>query len=333
MKKNLSDIKVFVSSVIPQIGIDMLKQEGFVVSTWDDLTPIPRDILIERTKQCDALLATLTGKLDASFMNECKHLDVISNFGVGYDNIDIAEATKVGIAVGNTPGVLTDATADIAFGLMLAASRKMFFMHKKIEKGEWKHFTPTQNLGVELKNKTLGVFGLGRIGIEMAKRCKGAYNMDVIYHNRKHNIEAEKLLDAKYVSFDELLAQSDVISVHSALTEETKGIFNKAAFEKMKPTSIFINTSRGGAHNEEDLIEALSKNKIWGAGLDVTNPEPMQKDNPLLQMENVAVLPHIGSATIEARNGMSRLAAENIIGFYKNGRVPNLVNHDVIKKA
>jgi len=333
MSKNISNIKVFVSSVIPQIGIDMLNQQGFAVSTWDNLTPIPRDILIEKTKECNALLATLTGKLDADFMNECKHLDVISNFGVGYDNIDITEASKLGIAVGNTPGVLTDATADIAFGLMLAVSRKMFFMHKKIKKGEWKHFTPTQNLGVELKNKTLGVFGLGRIGIEMAKRCKGAYNMNVIYHNRKQNTEAEKLLDAKYVSFDELLAQSDVLSVHSALTEDTKGIFNKAAFEKMKPTSIFINTSRGGAHNEEDLTEALTTNKIWGAGLDVTNPEPMQKDNPLLQMENVAVLPHIGSATIEARNGMSRLAAENIIGFYKNGLVPNLVNPEAMKKS
>jgi len=332
MNKSSTDIKVFVSSVIPQIGIDLLKQEGFTVTTWDNLTPIPRDILIEKTKECNALLATLTGKLDAHFMNECKHLDVISNFGVGYDNINVTEATRLGISVGNTPGVLTDATADIAFGLMIAASRKMFFMHKKILKGEWKYFTPTQNLGIELKNKTLGIFGLGRIGIEMAKRCKGAYDMKVIYHNRKQNAEAEKLLDAKYVSIDELLAQSDVLSVHSALSEEVKGIFNKDAFSKMKPTSIFINTSRGGVHNEGDLIEALNTKKIWGAGLDVTNPEPMNADNPLLQMDTVAILPHIGSATVEARDGMSRLAAENIIGFYKDGKVPNLVNPQVVSK-
>jgi glyoxylate reductase len=136
----------------------------------------------------------------------------------------------------------------------------------------------------------------------------------------------------KYVSFDELLAQSDVLSVHSAFSEEVKGIFNKDAFSKMKPTSIFINTSRGGVHNEEDLIEALNEKKIWGAGLDVTNPEPMNADNPLLQMDTVAILPHIGSATVEARDGMSRLAAENIIGFYKDGKVPNLVNPDVMKK-
>lgn len=332
MNKNTSDIKVFISNVIPQIGIDLLKQAGFQVTTWDDEKPIPRDVLIEKAKEANALLATLTGKLDAIFMNECKHLDVISNFGVGYDNIDIAEATKLGISVGNTPGVLTDATADTAFGLMMAASRKMFFMHKKILAGEWKYFTPTANLGIELKNKTLGIFGLGRIGIEMAKRCKGAYDMNVIYHNRKQNAEAEKLLDAKYVSFDELLAQSDVLSVHSAFSEGVKGIFNKDAFSKMKPTSIFINTSRGGVHNEGDLIEALNTKKIWGAGLDVTNPEPMHADNPLLNMDTVAILPHIGSATVEARNGMSRLAAENIIGFYKDGRVPNLVNPDVKKK-
>ena len=328
----MNDIKVFVSSVLPQIGIDMLRKENFNVITWNDDSPIPRDVLIKNAKQCNALLCTLTAKIDAEFLDECSHLEIISQFGVGYDNINITEATKHGIPVGNTPGVLTDATADIAFGLMIAASRKMFFMHKKIEKDEWKHFTPVSNLGIELKHKTLGIFGLGRIGTEMAKRCKGAYEMNIIYYNRTRNLEAEKLLNAKYLSFNELLAQSDVLSVHSVLNEETKGIFNKAAFDRMKSTSIFINTSRGSVHNEEDLIAALNEGKIWGAGLDVTNPEPMKPDNPLLNMPSVAVLPHIGSATVEARNGMSRLAAENIIEFYKNGRIPNFVNPEMIKQ-
>jgi glyoxylate reductase len=310
----------------------MLQKEGFDVRRWNDPSPIPRDELIKNAKQSNALLCTLTAKIDAEFLNECSHLEIISQFGVGYDNINIAEATKHGIPVGNTPGVLTDATADIAFGLMIAASRKMFFMHKKIQKDEWKHFTPVSNLGIELKYKTLGIFGLGRIGTEMAKRCKGAYEMNIIYYNRTRNAAAEKLLNAKYVSFDELLAQSDVLSVHSVLSEETKGIFNKAVFDKMKPTSIFINTSRGSVHNEEDLIAALNEGKIWGAGLDVTNPEPMKPDNPLLNMPGVAVLPHIGSATVEARNGMSRLAAENIIEFYKNGHIPNFVNPEVMNQ-
>jgi glyoxylate reductase len=332
MKKNASDIKVFVSSVLPEIGINMLQKEGFDVRRWNDPSPIPRDELIKNAKQSNALLCTLTAKIDAEFLKECSHLEIISQYGVGYDNINIAEATKQGIPVGNTPGVLTDATADIAFGLMIAASRKMFFMHKKIQKDEWKHFTPVSNLGIELKYKTLGIFGLGRIGTEMAKRCKGAYEMNIIYYNRTRNAAAEKLLNAKYVSFDELLAQSDVLSVHSILSEETKGIFNKAVFDKMKPTSIFINTSRGSVHNEEDLIAALNEGKIWGAGLDVTNPEPMKPDNPLLNMPGVAVLPHIGSATVEARNGMSRLAAENIIEFYKNGHIPNFVNPEVMNQ-
>ncbi len=330
MKRKPEDIKVFVSNVVPAIGVDMLRNENFNVITWDDSNPIPQGKLIENAKQCNSLICSITTKIDAVFLNECKHLEIISQCGAGYDNINIPDATKLGIPIGNTPGVLTDATADIAFGLMIAVSRKMFFVHKKIQKGEWKYFALTSNLGIELKNKTLGIFGLGLIGMEMAKRCKGAYNMNVIYHNRKRNTEAEKLLGAKYVSFNELLAQSDVLSVHSVLSVETKDIFNKTAFEKMKPTSIFINTSRGGVHNEEDLLQALTEGEIWGAGLDVTNPEPMSKDNPLLNMENVAVLPHIGSATIEARNGMSRLAAENIIEFYKHGRIPNLVNPEVI---
>jgi glyoxylate reductase len=253
---------------------------------------------------------------------------VIAQFGVGYDNINVPEATKYGVAVGNTPGVLTDATADTAFALLLSVARKTVYVHKQILAGNWRSFEPNRRLGVELKGKTLGILGLGRIGAEMARRCKGAYGMNIIYHNRKNNIEAEKELGARLVSWDELLRESDIISAHCALTDETRGIFNKDAFDKMKKSAIFINTARGPVHNEEDLYRALMSRRIWGAGLDVTNPEPMAADNPMLSMENVVVLPHIGSATIEARTGMARLAAENIIGYFKNGIVPNLVNPD-----
>lgn len=248
---------------------------------------------------------------------------------VGYDNIDIPEATKLKIPIGNTPGVLSKATADIAFLLMLALSRKALYLHKKIIHGEWGFYEPTANLGVELDGKTLGIFGLGKIGFEMASRCVKAFDMQVIYHNRSNNIEAEKKLGAKKVSLDELIAQSDVLSVHTALTVETKNFFDYAKFSKMKPTSIFVNTARGGIHNETDLLKALNENLIWGAGLDVTNPEPMLADNPLLTMPNVAVLPHIGSATQETRGAMSRLAAENIIAASKGKRLPHLVNPEV----
>jgi len=330
MIKDPQKVNVFITRDLPGKGIELLRKEGFNVSVWPHDNPMSPVELIEEGKKANAIITLLTDVIDANFLNACRHLDIISQFAVGYDNINIPEATKLGIGIGYTPGAMSDATADTAFGLMIAASRKMFYMHKTIAKGEWTVFRPKENLGIELKNKTLGVLGLGRIGLEMALRCKGAYNMKVIYHNRKQNKDAEKKVGASLVSFDELLSQSDVLSVHCALNNETRGIFDQTAFSKMKPTSIFVNTARGGVHNEKDLVEALNAGKIWGAGLDVTNPEPMDANNPLLSMPNVAVLPHIGSQTEEARGEMSRLAAVNIIEFYKKNHIPNVVNPETL---
>ena len=323
--------KVLITRIIPSIARELLIEAGFEVTVWEG-SPMTQSQLIEHTKSVNALLSLGSNKLDKHFFNECAHLDVIAQFAVGFDNIDVKEATNKRIPVSNTPDVLNEATADIAFGLMIAVSRKMFYLHKTIERGEWKQFEPLKNLGIQLTGKTLGVFGMGRIGMVMAQRCKGAYNMNIIYHNRTRNEEAERKLGCTYVTFDDLLKESDVISVHSVLSEETRGVFNKSAFAKMKPTSIFINTSRGGVHDEGDLIEALKTATIWGAGLDVTNPEPMHADNVLLNMPNAAILPHIGSATIEARNGMARLAAENIIEFYNSGKMISCLNPSVLKK-
>lgn len=322
--------KIFVSRIFPAKAVELLKDAGFSVTAWNEDRPPTQDELIEKARSHDAVYIAATEKIDKKFLNECSHLDIISQFAVGYDNIDVAEATRLGIPIGFTPGAMSDATADIAFGLMIATSRKMFYQHKSIIAGKWAYFRPTANLGMELKNKTLGIYGLGRIGMEMAKRCKGAYAMKIIYHNRKPNPAAEQQLNAELVDFKNLLSRSDVISIHCSLTAETKEVFNKEAFSQMKPTSIFINTSRGSVHNETDLIDALQKGVIWGAGLDVTNPEPMNQNSPLLQMENVTVLPHIGSATIEARNEMARLAAMNIIEFYKNNKLPHIVNPEVM---
>ena len=332
MPKDPRQVKVFISRNLPEIAPESLKARGFSVTTWPHDRPMTQDELMHEAKKVNGLLCTVSSKIDKIFLNECKHLEIISQFGAGYDNIDVSEATRLRIPIGNTPGVTSNATADTAFGLMIAVSRKMFYLHKTIERGEWGYFKPKSNLGIELKNKTLGIFGLGSIGLEMARRCHGAYGMPIIYHNRKSNPEAEKLFGARLVSFDALLRQSDVLSVHSVLSVETKGIFNAAAFDKMKPSSIFINTSRGLVHNEEDLAAALVAGKIWGAGLDVTNPEPMRPDNPLLFMENVAILPHVGSGTVEARGEMARLAALNIIEFYTNNLIPNLVNPQSLVK-
>lgn len=324
--------KVLLTRNFPSIGAELLLAAGFDVSIQADDRPLSQEALYAEAAQHDILFCTLSDKIDADFIRTNRHLKVISQFAVGYDNIAIDVASELGIPVGYTPDVLTDATADIAFGLMVATSRKMFYLHKGILDGNWTYFKPNANLGIELKNKTLGVVGLGRIGYEMAKRCKGAYNMNVIYHNRKRNEIAEDELNATYVSFNELLQQSDVVSVHCSLNNETRGLFNKVAFQSMKNNAIFINTARGLVHNEEDLKEALKSGEIWGAGLDVTNPEPMDKNNELLHMENVSVLPHIGSGTVETRDEMAKLAAQNIIDYFEKGEMPHIVNPEALKK-
>ncbi len=322
-------MKVFITNLIPEVGKKLLRQAGVGIVEWKEKWNLSPKELIEYSKPCDALLIAGYNEIDAQFLQECKHLKVIALHSVGFDRVDIAEATKLKIPIGNTPGVVSNATADTAFLLMLAVSRKSFYLHKKIIKGEWKFFEPTANLGVELYGKTLGIYGLGNIGFEMAKRCIGAYNMKIIYHNRNHNKKAENELPAEMVSFEELLKRSDVISVHTVLSDETAGKFDKSAFSLMKPTAIFINAARGGIHNEKDLTKALHTGTIWGAGLDVTNPEPMKADNPLLTMPNVAVLPHIGTATIETRNAMAIIAAQNIIAGLNGKRIPYPVNPGV----
>ncbi len=322
-------MKVFVTRVIPDKGLELLKDAGCTITQHTELYDLTQQELIATCKNYDALLSVGNNKIDEYFLKECDHLKAIALLSVGYDNVDIAAANKLKKAIGNTPGVLSGATADVAFLLMLAVSRKAFYLNKTIQKDEWKFYQPTANLGIELNNKTLGIFGLGRIGFELAKKCIGAYGMKIIYHNRNRNEQAEKNLNAKYVSFDELLQYSDVLSVHTSLSPETKELFNAAAFNKMKSSAIFINTARGGIHNENDLIEALQNNRIWGAGLDVTNPEPMKKDNPLLNMPSVCVLPHIGSATFETRNAMAEMAAKNIIAGLKGERIPFPINPEV----
>jgi len=323
---NIDIMKVLVSLNIPEAGIEMLKQEGLEVEVWRYEQPMSNQELVERCQNVQALISTGSNSIDKDFLHQCKHLEIISQFGAGYDNVDVHTARELGIHVGNAPDAMSDATADMAFILMLAASRKVCYLNRSISRGDWGVFKPRANLGLELKGKTLGVFGLGRIGIEMAKRCRGAYHMKVIYCSRTVKSGAEEELAAEKVSFDELLAQSDVISVHCALNEQTKGIFDANAFIKMKQTALFINTSRGPVHNQADLYQALVSGKIWGAGLDVTDPEPMKQDDPLFGLENVAITPHIGSATVEARDEMSRLVAMNIIQYFRGETIENLVN-------
>ncbi|MFU8769683.1 MAG: 2-hydroxyacid dehydrogenase [Desulfotignum sp.] len=324
--------KILVTRKYPETGIQLLKVRSFALHQWDQDRPMTPAELLRLSKDSDAVLCTLTEQIDQAFLHQCRHLDIISQFAVGYDNIDIETATALGIPVGFTPDAMSEATADIAFGLILAVARNMVFMHKTIINGTWGYFNPTAHLGMELNSRTLGIFGLGRIGLKLARRCRAAWDMRILYHNRTPNPVAEKESGAVFVSFEDLLSQSDVVSVHCTLTPDTRHRFNRAAFEKMKPSAIFINTARGPIHHEPDLIDALEKKMIWGAGLDVTDPEPMHPDNPLLSTKNVCVLPHIGSATREARERMSVMAAQNIIEFYDTGRVPHIVNPQALQR-
>jgi len=320
---------VFIDRIIPQIGLDLLQEAGIRYEQHTENRELSQEELIQRCQAHDALLSAGWGPLDKHFIESCKHLKVISLHSVGYDRVDVQEATRSKIPVGNTPDVLSEATADTAFLLMLTVSRKALFLHKKIINGQWGFSQPIDDLGISLAGKTLGIFGLGNIGFELARKSQAAFHMPVIYHNRSNNEKAEKELGAKKVSFEELLAQSDVLAAFSSLTKETKGKFDRSVFRQMKSSSIFINASRGGVHNEEDLIAALQEGEIWGAGLDVTNPEPMKPNNPLLSMPSVAVFPHIGSATVEARDGMATLAAKNVIAALNNQRLPHIVNPEV----
>jgi lactate dehydrogenase-like 2-hydroxyacid dehydrogenase len=322
-------MRVFVNKRIPEIGIHMLEDAGLEVFIPEHEN-LSHDEWLSYCKSNDVILSVGGEfKYDINFFNECPNIKAIALYSVGFDHVDIKEANQRNIPIGNTPDVLSRATSDVAFLLMQSVARRASYNFEKVKAGNWGDFDPLHALGQELYGKTLGIFGLGRIGFEMAKKSKAAFDMNIIYHNRHQNEEAEKELDAKYVSFEELIAQSDVLSIHANFKPEQKELFNSSVFEKMKENAIFINTARGGFQNQKDLYDALAERKIWGAGLDVTNPEPMYKDDPILELSSVCVLPHIGSATIEARNGMAKLAAENLIAFSKGEKMPTCANPEI----
>lgn len=322
-------MNVFITKNIPEAGLKLLQEKGIHFTINPTGNVLSRNEFIKICQENDVLLNVGSTNLEEDFFQQCPNLKGIALFSVGYDSVNISSANSRKIPVGNTPDVLSRATSDIAFLLMQSVARKSFYNHKRILNAEWGTFNALENLGQELYGKTLGIFGLGRIGFEMAQKCKAAFGMNIIYHNRSHNENAEKELDAEFVNFETLLSQSDVLSVHANYTEENNELFNKNTFAKMKSSSIFINTARGKFHNEDDLYYALTNNIIWGAGLDVTNPEPMKQDNPLLSLPNCCILPHVGSATYEARNGMAVCAAQNIIAVFENKKMPFCVNEEV----
>lgn len=308
----MSKPKVFVTRQIPEAGLEKIRQTC-ETEVWSEPLPPSPDVLRQKVAVCDGLLSLLTERIDADLLDAAPRLKVVSNYAVGFNNIDVPAATQRGIAVGNTPGVLTDATADMAFALLIAAARRIVESQRYAAQGHWKTWEPLGHIGQDLVGRTIGIVGMGRIGMAMARRCHGGWGMKVLYHDLARNEGAERELAARLVDLDTLLGESDFVSVHTDLNDTTRGMFNAAAFARMKPTAVFVNTARGPLVVEQDLYLALSNGTIFAAGLDVTDPEPPAPDNPLLSLPNCVVAPHIASATVSSRNAMAEIAADNLI--------------------
>jgi len=303
--------RVFVTRRIPAAGLDSIVQ-NCQADIWPEPMPPDYDTLRSRIGDCEGLVSLLTDRIDAGLLEAAPRLKVVSNFAVGVNNIDLAACTARGIVVGNTPGVLTEATADIAFCLLIAAARKLVDSWRYAADNRWKTWEPLGHIGLDMTGKTLGVVGMGRIGTALARRCHFGWNMKVIYTKRTPHPEAQTL-SARKVELDELLSEADFVSVHTDLNPETRGLFNAARFAQMKPSAVFVNTSRGTVVVEADLVAALNAGTIFAAGLDVTDPEPPPPDSVLFRTPNLIVAPHIASGTRGTRDAMATICAQNLL--------------------
>jgi len=316
---------IFITRKLPENAILKLTEQ-FTVNMWDkEDVPVPREILLAEAKKAHALLTMLSDKIDEEVITAGESLKVIANLAVGYDNIDINTATSRGIAICNTPEVLTDTTADLTFGLLMATARRLIESAEFVKDGKWQSWSPLLLAGHDIHHKTIGIVGMGKIGETVAKRATG-FDMEILYHNRSRKPEVEQAIGAQYVSFDELVTRADFIVCLTPLTNETKNLFTAEVFKQMKPSAIFINASRGPVVDEDALYDALINGTIAGAGLDVFTKEPISVDHPLLKLTNVVALPHIGSSSVETRTTMMELCVENICRVL-TGQVPKtLVN-------
>ena len=320
--------KIYIARRIPEEGLTWLRD--FESKMWQGDGPVPREVLMREAADCEGLLTMLTDRVDGALLDACPRLRVVSNFAVGYDNIDVAAATERGVLVGNTPGVLTETTADLAFALLLATARRLVEGVEFIQQGQWRTWGPLDLLGGEVHHATLGILGMGRIGREMAKRARG-FDMQILYHNRRRDEAAEADLGVRYVEKAELLQQSDFVSVHVPLSAETRHYLKAEDFAHMKPTAILINTSRGPVVDQAALYEAVRSGQIGGAGLDVTDPEPMLVNDPLLSLPQVIIVPHVGSATRTTRGKMAEISARNLAAALKGEPMLSCVNPQAVK--
>lgn len=303
--------RIYITRLMPKAIIEKLSGQ-FHVRMWEEENiPVPRDILLKEVEEVDGLICLITEMIDEEVINKARKLKVISNVAVGYNNIDVQTAARKGIVVTNTPGVLTETTADLTFALLMAAARRIVDASDYLRSGEWGAWSLMQLTGQDIYGATLGIVGLGRIGEALVKRAKG-FDMNVLYHNRTRKQEKEQELGIHYVSLEDLLKQSDFICLLLPYSLEVHHLIGKKELSLMKENAILINTARGGIVDEHALYHALKDGVIWAAGLDVFQQEPVPVDHPLLTLPNVVTLPHIGSASVKTRMQMAHLAADNM---------------------
>jgi glyoxylate reductase len=316
--------RVFVTRHLIGTALDRLRQAADV-EVWPDADPPPPDALLDAAKRSDGLLTMITDRVDRALLDAAPSLRVVSQLAVGYDNIDVEAATEKGVLVCNTPGVLTDATADLAFALMLGQARRLPEADEALREGRWGLWSPTFMLGHDLRDKTLGIVGLGAIGTAIAERAKG-FRMRLVYWSRSRKPEVEQALGIEYRDLPALLGESDYVQITVALTEETKGLIGAEQLSQMKPDAVLINTARGPIVDQTALYDAVKAGRIGGAALDVFEKEPIPTDDPLLALPNVVVSPHLGSATIETRQRMADLAVDNLLAYFQGTPPPSTVN-------
>ena len=321
----MSKPRTVVTRRIPHAGLELVERETDM-RHWDSDEPIPRATLLEWVQGIDGLYCLLTERIDDELLDAAgPSLKVVSTLSVGYDHIDVQACRRRNIAVGNTPGVLTETSADLAVALLLTTARRIPESIDAVRKGEWTTWKPEWMAGYDVYGSTVGIVGLGRIGAAVARRLRHGFGCRILYNSPKPKPAIADPLEAEFTDFPDLLAESDFISIHTPLNDATRDLFNADTFRKMKRTAILINTSRGGTVDQAALYDALVKGEIAGAGLDVTTPEPLPTDHPLLTLPNCVILPHIASASYATRAKMAWLAAENVVAGVKGQRLPHPV--------
>ncbi|MGD2166327.1 MAG: D-glycerate dehydrogenase [Anaerolineae bacterium] len=318
--------RVYVTRAVPEEGFDVLQKEC-EVEVWAEERPVPRQVLLKKVSDIEGLYCLLTERVDEALLDAAPALRVVSNMAVGYDNVDVDACTGRGIPVGNTPGVLTDTTADLAFALLMTAARRIVAGADYVRAGKWKTWGPMLLMGQDVYGATLGIVGMGRIGQTVARRTLG-FDMRILYHD-PYVAEADLDMDATRVDMDTLLTESDFVTLHVPLTEATYHLIGRDELDMMKPTATLINASRGGVVDHDALYDALREGQIGNAGLDVTEPEPIPADHPLLSLPNCIVVPHIGSASVATRTKMAMMASENLLAGLRGHPLPHCVNPQV----